>query len=181
MKWTIQQIKEQPNQLLKLDHDLQIKDDLMKRLPSVIDVVATHVDGYYAVVDNEVILNATIESNIILPSTRTLDPVPVTLTIPIQEYYVNDSQAAQLGEQDEVIILIEDDVLNLQEAVIDNILLNIPVKVIGEDESDEHLPSGNDWVVMTEDAYLAQQQEEKEASVDPRFASLQDLFNNEED
>lgn len=181
MKWTIQQIKEQPSQLLKLDHDLEITEDLKSRHKSVIDVKATHVDGYYAVVDAEVLLHATIETDIVLPSTRTLEPVTIHLSIPVQERYVTDNQSVNLDEVEEVTIVVKDEVLNLQEAVADNIALNIPIQVVGENESDEDLPSGNDWVVMTEDAYLAQKQEEKEASVDPRFAALQDLLNNEED
>ncbi|MBG9982584.1 DUF177 domain-containing protein [Aerococcaceae bacterium DSM 111020] len=180
MKFTIQQIKEQPNQLLKLEEVLNIKNDLIERMSSIIDVHNTHVDGYYVAVDNEVLLHCTIDTDLTLPSTRTLEPVTIHLTIPVKERYVTNNQATNLDEHEEVTIVVEDETLNLQEVVIDNILLNIPMKIIGDDESDDALPSGNDWTVMTEETYLQQQAEIQESAVDPRFAALQDLLDNED-
>ncbi len=180
MKFTIQQIKEQPNQLLKLDEKLDIKDALIERMSSITDVQNTEVDGYYAAIDYEVVLHCTIDTDLTLPSTRTLEPVTIHLTIPVKERYVTNNQETNLDEHEEVTIVVEDEILNLQEVVIDNILLNIPMKIIGEDETDDTLPSGNDWTVMTEESYLQQQADENESAVDPRFAALQDLLDKED-
>ena len=53
--------------------------------------------------------------------------------------------------------------LDLAESVSDNILLNIPIKVLtAEEEAGQGFVSGNDWQIMTEEEYQAQQAVKKE-------------------
>ena len=55
------------------------------------------------------------------------------------------------------------------------ILLNIPVRVIAPDEEEGAMPSGKNWTVVTEEAFIAQKVEEQVESVDPRFEALKTL------
>ena len=58
---------------------------------------------------------------------------------------------------------IENGELDLAESVSDNILLNIPIKVLtAEEEAGQGFVSGNDWQIMTEEEYQAQQAVKKE-------------------
>ena len=60
----------------------------------------------------------------------------------------------------------------------DNILLNIPIKVLtAEEEAGQGFVSGNDWQIMTEEEYQAQQAVKKEEN--SPFAGLQGLFDGE--
>lgn len=180
MKWTIQQIKDQSNQLLNLNENINVKEALMLRYPEIIEVKDTNVKGYYTVVNQEVLLHATVETDITLPSTRTLEPVTIHLSFPIKERYVKNSHETNLDEHEEITIVLEDETLHLDDAVIDHILLNIPLKIIGEEELNQALPSGNDWTVMTEEDYLAKQQEDK-PDVDPRLSVLKNLLKDQTD
>ena len=72
-------------------------------------------------------------------------------------------------------MVVEGDQLDLSESIIDNILLNIPSKVLTEDEKDAvAMPQGNDWAVLTQEQYEAMRQAEKEEN--SPFASLSGLF-----
>ena len=76
---------------------------------------------------------------------------------------------------EELVLVIEGDVISLEESVVDNILLNIPLRVLIEaEEKEDTLPSGNSWTVMTESQYQ-ELQEEKAVQNNP-FASLNGLF-----
>ena len=70
---------------------------------------------------------------------------------------------------------MDGDTINLDESILDNILLNIPLRVLTpEEESGQISLSGNDWEVLSEEDFAALQQEKKEAS-NP-FAQLNGLF-----
>ncbi len=70
---------------------------------------------------------------------------------------------------------MNDDTIDLNESILDNILLNIPLRVLTpEEESGQISLSGNDWEVLSEEDFAALKQEEKEAS-NP-FAQLNGLF-----
>ncbi|MBF0844428.1 DUF177 domain-containing protein, partial [Streptococcus danieliae] len=63
----------------------------------------------------------------------------------------------------------------LEDSVADNILLEIPLKVLTpEEETEESMPQGQSWQVLSEEDYLQQQAEAKKEN--SPFASLQDLF-----
>ena len=60
----------------------------------------------------------------------------------------------------------------------DNILLNIPLKVLTpEEEAGQGFIKGNDWKIMTEEEYQEAQAVKKEEN--SPFASLQGLFEEE--
>ena len=74
-----------------------------------------------------------------------------------------------------MVLILDGDAINLDESILDNILLNIPMKVLTpEEEKGQISLSGNDWEVLSEEKYAALQQEKKEAS-NP-FAQLNGLF-----
>jgi len=46
--------------------------------------------------------------------------------------------------------------------------------------SEDKMPSGNDWEVVTQEALEERRKQQKEQSVDPRLASLQSFFEKDE-
>ena len=80
---------------------------------------------------------------------------------------------------DDLVLPIENGEIDLAESVSDNILLNIPIKVLtAEEEAGQGFVSGNDWQIMSEEEYQAQQAVKKEEN--SPFAGLQGLFDGDE-
>lgn len=182
MRWTIQEIKAYPEDVMPINGTIDVASAIHQRNDTdVVDVKQVTVSGYLTAVDQEVVVHGTILADLVLASTRTMNPVDVTLEIPLKERYVDPIYANQnVDEYEETTIPLEDDVVDLEQAVADLVVLNLPQRVIGPDEDDDHLPVGNDWEVITEDDYLARFESEEEI-VDPRLAKLQQLLDNEEE
>ena len=113
-----------------------------------------------------------VKGKMILRSTRTLKPV---------DYYFSEREELTCSFyqdedlNDENIIFVEDDKIDIDEEVISLIITSIPIKIIGKDEP-EHF-EGDGYEVMSEDEYY---QKDKENKIDPRFASLSSLLDEEE-
>ncbi len=76
---------------------------------------------------------------------------------------------------------LDGDWVDLEPAVEDHILLSIPLQVLSQEElSEDKMPSGNDWEVVTQEALEERRKQQKEQSVDPRLASLQSFFEKDE-
>ncbi|HFR3411822.1 TPA: DUF177 domain-containing protein, partial [Streptococcus suis] len=95
----------------------------------------------------------------------------------VNELFV--ANEAALKDQDlideDMVFVVEEDCIVLEESVADNIILNIPIKVLTpEEEAGQDLPSGQSWTLMTEDDFQQEAQEKKEAN--SPFAQLQGLF-----
>jgi uncharacterized protein len=72
--------------------------------------------------------------------------------------------------------------LDLDDSVADNILLEIPMQVLTEAEQESNdLPSGDDWLVISEDDFQHQQESQEQTTIDPRLAKLSALFEEEEE
>ena len=73
--------------------------------------------------------------------------------------------------------LKENDVIDLQTAIEDNMLLNIPTTILTPEEKEKDIyPEGKGWEVVSESAF----EEGKKNQVNPAFAKLKVLFDNNE-
>lgn len=180
MRWTIEEIRNHGD-LLYFDHQLQVKKQVMERDSSIIDVSPVHVKGYVLSVGYDIVLHAEVEVEVVVPSTRTLDPVTLQLHYPIKERYVTHDPLEPLSDYEETLILLEHNYIDLEPAVIDSILLNIPIKVIGTKKTEQTLPKGEDWQVLTEEEFIQQREEERKNTIDPRLAGLQALLKDKEE
>lgn len=181
MKWTIRQIKEYPEDILSFDEVLHVKEALQLRDQTILDIEPVQVNGYVSANEMEIFLHCQVKAEITLPSSRSLKPVTQQLLIPIKERYVYPDFDTNIHDYEETTIVLEHDYIDLDLAVIDAILLNLPMQVVDPDEKAEDLPSGKNWTVITEDEYKMQQDEEAEEKVDSRFAGLQSLLNEMND
>lgn len=100
----------------------------------------------------------------ICPDAITNEPIEVPLDTESHETY-----AFAPVEDDDSIRIVTDEVIDLLPAVIDNILLEVPISVTEADE--DAYPSGDGWRVLTEDAY----EQEKKSEGDPRLAKLKEF------
>lgn len=182
MKWSLLELNKRRDETIDLDVQLDLKKELQKRDPQILDLSNITVSGILSVEKNDYLLHYLAEYTITLPSSRSLEPVQVPMKLQVDEVFMTEEQFARRDEMvaAEEIILLEKGLLDLDESVADNILLAIPLQVLTEAERDsESLPKGNDWEVVTEEEHLARQAAAE--TMDPRLAKLSELFNEEDD
>ena len=117
------------------------------------------VEGYIFNNEEDFELNITIKGTMILPCARTLKDVEYPFSSEIDEI---------IGENDDNSLEINQNRLDIFPIVWQNILVDVPLRVLAPDASDEPA-SGDGWRLITEDT--------NEEVIDPRLAKLKDYIN----
>ena len=185
MKWALAELNKFRNSQVTFENSLDLKESLQKREASILDIDKVLVEGFIQVDSNAYLAHFTINTVITLPSSRSLEPVLVPLSLMIDEEYMTEAQLNALvdvSEEDKQLIMpLEKDLIDLTEAVEDYILLNLPLQVLTETEkSTTELPKGDFWQVLSEEDLKTVQVEESDDKIDPRLAKLSELFKDEE-
>lgn len=165
---------------LSFAEELHLEELLQERNSDILAVSPVSAIGNVRFEAGFYFLDYTLSYEVTLASSRSMKPVCVKESYPVQEIFVEDE--ASLKHQDmveaDLVLIIEGDSIDLTESVADNILLHIPLQVLTPEEAaGEELPSGTDWSVLTEEQFAQQVQEKKQES-NP-FAQLQGLFDEE--
>lgn len=183
MKWSLNELQKYRFEPLVFSETVDLKESLIRRDKEILDVSPILLKGNLIVQENEILLHMVVSLNVTLPSARSLEPVAVPLSLEVDEIYIPENVTSrEVVEEEGTVIQLENDWIDLSEAIEDAILLNIPIQVFTEEEVEENkMPSGNDWIVMSEDDFISEKAEQKANTVDPRFAGLKDLFKNESD
>jgi uncharacterized protein len=184
MKWSLLDLRKYQDMPLTFEETLTLKNELMARDNQIIDLAPVKVQGMVTVSKKEYILHYTVNTVITLPSTRSLEPVELPLEFSVNEVFMTPEQYQQRDEllPEEEILILETQTLDLDDSVADNILLEIPMQVLTEAEQESNdLPSGDDWLVISEDDFQHQQESQEQTTIDPRLAKLSALFEEEEE
>ncbi|GMA47510.1 YceD family protein [Tetragenococcus muriaticus] len=184
MKWSLVELEKYQETPLQFSETLDLKRELMNRDKQILDLSSVKVEGMVVVEDTDYILHYTVETTITLPSSRSLEPVELPMNFSVDEVFMTPEQYERLDEsaQTEDILILEKQQLDLNDSVMDNILLRIPLQVFTEDEKQlGTMPSGEDWAVISEDEYNQQKETEKEETVDPRMKNLSSLLEDLEE
>ena len=165
---------------LAFDQELDLLKDLQKRNPEILDLKNVTATGRVAYDTGLYVLDYQLSYTIVLASSRSMEPVELQESYPVTEVFAEDVQSdADIEALEEDLILpIEGGKIDLSESVADNILLNIPLKVLTpEEEAGQGFIEGNDWKILSEEEYQAAQAIKKEEN--SPFAGLQGLFDEE--
>ncbi|ANZ62188.1 DNA-binding protein [Secundilactobacillus paracollinoides] len=163
---------------LKFDTTLDLKTSLMERYPDeVLDATPVKVSGMASVESSgDILIYAHVSATLTVPSSRSLDPVSLPTDFDMIEFYVDSHEAVDRYEKTDVVLYVEDDEIDVDKAVADNLLLQIPMQILTPaEQSAKSLPEGKGWSVTIEgqdDASDAQ-------TVDPRLAKLQNFFQDD--
>lgn len=171
-----QEIRKNPEGLA-FDQELDLLKELQKRNPEILDLKNVTATGRVAYDTGLYILDYQLSYTIVLASSRSMEPVELQESYPVTEVFAEDVQSdADIEALEEDLILpIEGGKIDLSESVADNILLNIPLKVLTpEEEAGQGFIEGNDWKILSEEEYQAAQAIKKEEN--SPFAGLQGLF-----
>lgn len=175
-----QEIRKNPEGLA-FAQELDLLKELQKRNPEILDLKNVTATGRVAHDTGLYVLDYQLNYTIVLASSRSMEPVELQESYPVTEVFAEDVQSdADIEALEEDLILpIEGGKIDLSESVADNILLNIPLKVLTpEEEAGKGFIEGNDWKIMTEEEYQEAQAIKKEEN--SPFAGLQGLFDGEE-
>ena len=174
-----QEIRKNPEGLA-FNQELDLLKDLQKRNPEILDLKNVTATGGVAYDTGLYVLDYQLTYTIVLASSRSMEPVEIQESYPVTEVFAEDVQSEADIEalEEDLILPIEGGKIDLSESVADNILLNIPLKVLTPDEESGHgFIEGNDWKIMTEEEYQEAQALKKEEN--SPFAGLQGLFDEE--
>ena len=174
-----QEIRKNPEGLA-FDQELDLLKELQKRNPEILDLKNVTATGRVAYDTGLYVLDYQLSYTIVLASSRSMEPVELQESYPVTEVFAEDVQSdADIEALEEDLILpIEGGKIDLSESVADNILLNIPLKVLTpEEEAGQGFIEGNDWKILSEEEYQATQAIKKEEN--SPFAGLNGLFDEE--
>lgn len=175
----ITEIKKNSNPI-SFDKSLIIKDLLLKKEESIIDIKNVRAKGQISYENHLFLLTYDLDYQIVLPSSRSMTPVELTEHFLVTEVFSEEANQIFFEDDsyDELILPIETDIISLEESVVDNILLNIPLKVLTKDEEKTNkLPSGESWSVLTEEQYQELKTQRKKEN-NP-FTALEGLFDED--
>ena len=181
VKISLKQLENSQGMPVYFEEEMQVEDNLKSRDDTIIAVSPAVAKGFLVYQNETVVAQFTCVVDITLPSSRSLEPVVVPLHIDIVERYIPSHLSVDEKELTEIVMPLDGDWVDLEPAVEDHILLSIPLQVLSQEElSEDKMPSGNDWEVVTQEALEERRKQQKEQSVDPRLASLQSFFEKDE-
>lgn len=130
-----QEIRKNPEGLA-FDQELDLLKELQKRNPEILDLKNVTATGRVAYDTGLYVLDYQLSYTIVLASSRSMEPVEIKESYPVTEVFAEDVQSdADIEALEEDLILpIEGGKIDLSESVADNILLNIPLKVLTPEE-----------------------------------------------
>lgn len=166
MKWTRKEL-EQIGSPITFDEDAVVEDSEFAGTVLIHGVKDVHVSGTGWLMDEEdrFACDMQISCKMICPDSITGEDLEIPLETESQEVY------SFVDTDEEDVRVVKDEVIDLLPAVIDAIMLEVPISVTDADESE--YPSGDGWVVMSEAEY----QESRKDQIDPRLAKMKEFKN----
>lgn len=164
--------------LVHIERDVEMRPEFFKRSKDLlINAQNVHVTGDLFYQEPFVTGNFQVTADLVVPSSRSLKPVKYHEDFAFTENYVDRKPTKEELEDNDTIVQVEDDVIDLQTAVEDNMLLNIPTTILTPEEKEKNIyPEGKDWEVVSEAAF----EEGKKNQINPAFAKLKVLFDNDD-
>lgn len=173
------QIVKSPAPLIHLEQNVEMRSEFLKRSQKLLyQIDNVKLDGNLFYNEPYVTGEFTVTADLIVPSSRSLAPVKLHEQFQFCENYTQkDVSKEELDETKIPIVKVENDLIDLQTAIEDNILLHIPTTILTKQEKEKEIyPHGNGWSVVSEEEY----KRNKSKQVNPAFAKLKDLFKQED-
>lgn len=179
IKWALNELNKHQDSPLTLNGSVDLEKSLKKRDGELISASPVSLKGSMIVEEKSVYyVDLMVSVNLVVPSSRSLEPVDVSLKFPLSEIYLAPDSPVSLEQfaEEELVERLSEDILDLNKPVEDAILTNIPSQVFTKEELEtDEMPSGKDWIVLPEDQYNDDSHSSNDEG-DPRFAVLKDLF-----
>ncbi len=180
MKWQFSELQTYKDELLPFNEKVTLKEDLLTQFGDVIkDITPVNVSGFAQSDDDDVLIHAHVTGELVTPSTRSLQPVTLPIDLDIDEIYIQDKEHEERYNDEESVIVVDDGKINFDEAILEYIVLSIPLQVLTEEEmTNGTMPTGEDWSVISEETYEKKKQETKQQNTP--LSGLADLLKDDE-
>lgn len=183
LKWSVEELQKYRRKPLKFDTTVDLSASLRERDNEIKAATPVHVSGYIKLDQNVYVVSFKAATTLTVPSTRSLTPVDLPTSIAETEIFAPaDEDLTRFADDDRAIMVMEDDdVIDVQKAVEDYLILSIPTQVLTPAERDEDImPSGQGWEVISEQDY-ANQKEQNDEQPHNAFAQLKGMFTEDDD
>ncbi|MDR3190258.1 MAG: DUF177 domain-containing protein [Lactobacillaceae bacterium] len=180
MKWQFVELQKYKQAAMQFEEVVDLTDPLTTTFGNeILAVEPLKVKGYAQAEQDDIIVHAHVLTTIQTPSTRSGKTVTLDLDFEIDEIYINDEAHANRYEITDSVILIEDAVIDFDRALIEYVVLQVPLQVLAPGEEAQPMPAGEGWEVIAEEDYV---EKDAEAPVDTNtpLAGLADLFKDED-
>lgn len=180
MKWQFSELQTYKDEPLPFNEKVTLKEDLLTQFGDVIkDITPVNVSGFAQSDDDDVLIHAHVTGELVTPSTRSLQLVTLPIDLDIDEIYIQDKEHEERYNDEESVIVVDDGKINFDEAILEYIVLSIPLQVLTEEEmTNGTMPTGEDWSVISEETYEKKKQETKQQNTP--LSGLADLLKDDE-
>ncbi|WP_129045169.1 YceD family protein [Companilactobacillus metriopterae] len=182
LNFEVQDVRKYKDKPLLIEENIDIKKDILDRTDDILDLDLVSVSGNLFNDNGLVVTDLKIKANLVMPSIRSSQPVEVPVDIRVHEVYNIDGIDTEDIDDSTVVMPIDEEnpTIDIYTSIIDNILLNLPQTVLTEEEiSNDIMPAGDTWEVISEEEYEKRKTEEK--VINPELAKLKDLFKNNDE
>lgn len=166
LKWTIKQLEALKDTGLSFDETVDVSA-LTERDSEIRRISPVQVIGRTVFEKDKISFLLQIRGEMVLPSSQTLEDVAYPFDVQTVEAFRLNSSAT--SEEDEELHDIENETIDLQPYVKEAILVEKPIRVVGNDE--KPLSSGKGWTFASE--------KQKKKRIDPRLKKLEKLLNDD--
>lgn len=184
IKWALNELKKYEDEPLQLSGQVDLEKELKARNDQILSASPVQVEGILVVEkQREYLVDLKLTVDLTLPSSRSLEPVAISLPISFSETYLAPGHVLDPDDytEEEIVIELETDRLDLQKPLEDSILTALPTQVLTKEEQETNkMPSGNEWEVISEEEYREGTEEQSDGQENSPFAALKDLFPEEE-
>ena len=121
-------------------------ESIKERYDQVLNLERIQASGQVAYDNGLYLLDYQLSYDITLPSSRSLEPVTLSFNYPVSETFIQEADAALQKElvEENLVLILDGDTINLDESILDNILLNIPLRVLTPEEDQDKFRSLED-------------------------------------
>ncbi|BDR60732.1 DUF177 domain-containing protein [Lactobacillus xylocopicola] len=169
------QVKNNAAAAIKVTDKVEIRPEFLARSQKLIyQVKDIQLTGVFFYEEPYVTGNYQVKADLVVPSSRSLKPVPYQADFTFRENYTEaEIPAKKLEESEITLVKVDHDTIDLQTAVEDNILLHLPTTILTAAEEEQgQYPSGAGWSVISEAEYA----EDRKERINPAFAKLKELL-----
>lgn len=188
VKWSLAELQKNQHGMYPVSGQVDLTEALKSRRTDILDASIIDIQGAITIDGKKKFyVDLSLNIELTMPSSRSLEPVKLVLDIPFNEVYLApDVKVADLEDTDEQeVFSLEKDILDLQKPIEDTILATIPIKILTkEEESGADLPTGQDWqLVLEDDVDTVSKSDIATKSKSSPFDVLKDLelFNDEDE
>lgn len=165
MKWTLADLLQSDSGNISFSEDVEIDSSVFaknSRINSVKDVHASG-HGYLDEEENRFYVQMNVSGTMLVPDAITNEEIEYPFETESDETYVFENV------DEDGVRLVTNEVIELLPAIIDDIMLEVPLQVTNA--SEDEYPHGDGWRVITEEEY----QKSQGQRIDPRLAKLKEF------